>query len=417
MRAQASQSKLISPTSREPLIPYVMALDGQRSCDVGGRNPLLAKLLFGGEKLYGPVGVWTVIVCHILRRPAADRAGSEAVALEISALEERMVRETLVSLSMSGTGLHPTTRAPLGAAMLYCIESMFFDNPERNRMPEMLSAFELFYEALGLVGIDVSGARQRVKTLCWAARLIGECREGSLHKDALMNACNEVSLPFARVLLFENGDAFVLDTERMGAEATVEEKVRMAWLARAGFNPANETLGKVSFSGGGDVDMKLGSYYSSKENDECTDVTKVTVHPRTLRPILMVPGGEGGALRPWEAASAEAYGPVSKQVPLHKLILQYFQVYKEFPHVPDELIKFVARSTKVKHLVNMAAPVVVLPVNIFALAESVIAEVAVAFAQRRMDFGDDACLPERVCADIVAGERRVDRALLEKSST
>jgi len=424
-----AQSTMLSPTSRQPLLQHVMAL-GEGPFVDRMRAALFARLLFGGDTLYGSPGAWTVVVCHVLRRAAVERSHSEAVARGIDALVARVMRDTTAKLSLSGAGLHPTTRAPLGAAVLYCVESMLLPDPARNRMPEMLGAFEAFEHALSVVGVDVSDLRPRVETLRWAGRLIRECRANGgsgAGCPALVKACAAACAPFARTLCIGAGVQLLLDAPQLIEGHAPDADARLALLLCSGFNPANETLGRLGLNkspplGGAAAAslLGLGGHYSAKSNDEIREGVPVLVHPLTLRPPLMVPSGRDGEKRTWEEAAEEAGGPVSKQLPIHKLILEYFLDRRRFPAVGDEaamhdLIGFMSRASKVKKVGAdvLAAPVAVLPVNIITETTEVIAEVAEAMGLRRACFGEEACTVERIVADIGGGERREARAKME----
>jgi hypothetical protein len=166
--------------------------------------------------------------------------------------------------------------------------------------------------------------------------------------------------------------------------------------------------------------LRLGGHYSTESNDEIREGVPVLVHPLTLRPPLMVPSGRDGEKRTWEEAAEEAGGPVSKQLPIHKLILEYFLDRRRFPAVGDEeamhdFIVFMSHTSKVKKAGAdvLAAPVAVLPVNVITETTQVIAEVAEAMVLRRDCFGEEACTVERIVADIGGGERREARAKME----
>lgn len=448
---------LVSPMTRATILPHVMSLayedemeeQEQQDFATRMRASLLAKVLFGGDRLYGSSGAWTVVVCHIVKEVACGRTHTEvsarAVERGLDCLVARVIRTSKAKLSLSGAGQHPTTPVPLGAAMLYCVKSVYMTPPQRNRMPEMLGAFEAFEAALALVGVDVSVDRPRIETLRWAARLIKDCvAEGgsSSESESLRRACVDVCAPYVQTIECGSGSGtgerilILLDAEKTGTyEAsqtiglieTMEMLTRFRLLATKGFSPAQHTIGKLDLNfntnpgnsnNRGIRLLNLGEHYSEAENDTSKETTKVRVHPRTLRPYLMVPGGPDGALRPWTEAAEECAGPLRKQIPLHKLIVEYFVSHGAFPTPGDEaalteFLAYASRASKCKRILGMAAPVPVLPANILRLARTVVEEVNEAMAERRMIYGDAACTPDRIRADILQGERTKDRVLLE----
>ena len=448
---KARSGALTSPMTRAPLVPYVLSLDAPEQDHAFSdrmRASLLAKVLFGGDRLDGGAGAWTVVILHILKGAAVERTHTDVsarvVERGIEGLVARVLRSTQARLSLSGAGLHPTTYVPLGAAMLYCIKSMYMDPPERNRMPEMLGAFEAFEAALALVGVDVSPDRPRFETLRWAARLISGCvREGAgRDSECLRRACVDVCAPYVNTIARDDV-VLLLDSARTDVCADSESALRLQLLADPRFNPASYTIGKLKLPAAPSAGqirnllaIGLGAgvvgHYSEQENDVTND-HNVSVHPRTLRPHLMVPvpcGPAGGGqqqqqqqqLRLWEEAAEERFGPVCKQIPMNKLILEFFVSRGKFPLPGDdaalfELIAYASRSNKCKRTTHMAASAVpVLPENVVNIARSIVEEVAKAVAERRRIYGDEACTPDRIRADILAGERRPARAAMERDS-
>ena len=390
----------VHPETRE-LVMGKFAVFGEHKTHNMITKSCLAKLFFGGDKLFGSYHLWMIVLW------AAVRASPAYVSSEIGpTMDAFIVRQmdvdAVVPMGLDPTGSRPMVRTSLREAFMYVLSAWTeysTDSPTNDPLRELYGVYGPMRAALDLVNAEpLPGSELYKHTEMYVADLgLGARLLRELKQDDEATVVKRIASGYTAKLHLGDGSMVLLDAA--SRPTTYED--RFAWylvtnkVIHAGLTLGNVKLGLRQQCLPDPAD-KLTQNFSAFEN-AVEQVSPVVIHPRSMRPLLQEfvvfldkNGNDAG-------------------VPVHRRMVDFFIAHGRWPIVDDE----VDRKTFILSLENKHAVNGVLPLSIDEQYATVSRQMHDAMARRKELYGDTMCSVAAVLSDLNRGHGRVGRAVLE----
>ena len=356
-------------------------------------------MFFNNNELYGAYGLWHIVIYYIMMQ---NNDISDSIKDYIDDNTKEFISNTPdnLKISMGFNGHHPNYKTNIDVALYYSVLSTYLYckyNTERDIMKDIVNAFPAIEKILDLVNIDVSEYNKRIHIIKIATKLLKTIKTVSsdiVFKTIISKVVKNIKYNdhiFLLDAVISTSDWVTKVEYTLFKKNLVNQNMKIEDLSLE-FNL--ELLDPI-------IDLDIGNNYSVCENS--LNNKSIAMSCRTMRPLSILNN------KSWIKYSENTWGPLSNQVSMNKLILDFYIIYKYFPN-PNSLsdminYMFIVEKRSKKNFI--------LPDNIDFSYKDIARSFQDTYIERTVLY-PDLCTYDLICKDIKMGISIKNRQILEK---